>query len=136
MLSRPRRPYIKWFLERLGHKWMNTLLAGFDDSQAYAQTIIAFSPGPGKQVHFFDGRTEGRVVPARGAKDFGRDPIFEPMEEEQSGERKTYAEMTKDEKNAISHRGRAFQKFRELTTMNQTTQDSNHFLEFLAQPKY
>mmetsp|Transcript_23047 Transcript_23047/g.49903 ORF Transcript_23047/g.49903 Transcript_23047/m.49903 type:complete len:641 (+) Transcript_23047:74-1996(+) len=109
-------PYIKWFLEDLGHDGLNKLLQGFDDDRAYAQTIIAFSPGPGKEVQLFEGQTEGRIVPARGSLDFGWDPIFEPTEEEQGsndGLRKTYAEMTKDEKNAISHRGRAFYKFHE-----------------------
>ena len=51
-----------------------------------------------------------------GSKDFGWDPIFEPTEEEQGnsgGDLKTYAEMSKDAKNAISHRGRAFNKFRD-----------------------
>jgi len=112
-------PYIKWFLDKLGHDGLNKLLDGFHDDDdddnraAYAQTIIAFSPGPGKEVQLFDGRTEGRIVPARGSLDFGWDPVFEPTEEEQGGRKKTYAEMTKDEKNAISHRGRAFRKFRE-----------------------
>jgi ribokinase/non-canonical purine NTP pyrophosphatase (RdgB/HAM1 family) len=107
-------PYIKWFLDGLGHDGLNKLLQGFDDNRAYAQTIIAFSPGPGKDVLLFEGRTEGRIVPARGSKDFGWDPIFEPTEDEQGcGSVRTYAEMSQDEKNAISHRGRAFHKFRE-----------------------
>ncbi|KAL3780085.1 hypothetical protein ACHAW5_004569 [Stephanodiscus triporus] len=107
-------PYIKWFLDGLGHDGLNKLLQGFDDKTAYAQTIIAFSPGPDKEVRLFEGKTEGWIVPARGSNDFGWDPIFEPTEDEQgSGSRKTYAEMTRDEKNAISHRGRAFHKFRE-----------------------
>lgn len=110
-------PYIKWFLDDLGHDGLNKLLQGFDDNRAYAQTIIAFSPGPGKEVHLFDGRTEGRIVPPRGALDFGWDPVFEPLPDEcDSGgiaSGLTYAEM-KDDKNRISHRSRAFQKFREF----------------------
>jgi inosine triphosphate pyrophosphatase len=47
----------------------------------------------------FVGRTEGRIVPARGPLDFGWDPIFEP-----SGFDQTYAEMDKVTKNSISHR--------------------------------
>ena len=109
-------PYIKWFLDSLGHEGLNKLLEGFDDTRAYAQTIIAFSPGPDSEVVLFQGQTEGRIVPSRGPKDFGWDAVFEPTDEEQGStseeDRKTYAEMTKDEKNAISHRGRAFEKFR------------------------
>jgi ribokinase/non-canonical purine NTP pyrophosphatase (RdgB/HAM1 family) len=113
-------PYIKWFLDSLGHDGLNKLLYGFNDDRAYAQTIIAYSPGPGMEIQLFEGRTEGRIVPARGSKDFGWDPIFEPTEEEQgsSGMRKTYAEMTTDEKNAISHRGRAFLQFGEYLLHN------------------
>lgn len=110
--------YIKWFLLSLGHDGLNKLLQGFDDNRAYAQTIIAFSPGPGKEVHLFDGRTEGRIVPPRGSLDFGWDPIFEPLEEECSSggidKANTYAEMTKDDKNKISHRSRSFAKFRQF----------------------
>jgi inosine triphosphate pyrophosphatase len=57
-------------------------------------------------VHVFEGRTEGKIVEARGPTDFGWDPIFEPEE----GVGKTYAEMPKEEKNLISHRGRALEK--------------------------
>ena len=41
--------------------------------------------------------------------DFGWDPVFEPLE----GGGQTYAEMEKDAKNAISHRGRSFAKFKD-----------------------
>ena len=43
--------------------------------------------------------------PKRGEKGHGYDPVFVP-----TGETRTFAEMTDDEKNAISHRGRAIQK--------------------------
>ncbi|KAL3798414.1 hypothetical protein HJC23_005067 [Cyclotella cryptica] len=103
-------PYIKWFLDGIGLEGLNKMLDGFNnDRRAYAQTIIAFCAGPGNEVQLFKGQTEGKVVRPRGSTNFGWDPIFEPDE----GGGKTYAEMDKDEKNAISHRGRAFQKFRE-----------------------
>jgi len=38
-------PYIKWFLEKLGHDGLNRMLAGFDDAGAYAQCIFAYTPG-------------------------------------------------------------------------------------------
>jgi len=101
-------PYIKWFLEDCGHSGLNKMLDGFDDRSAYAQTIVAYTTGPGKEIHVFDGRTNGKIVAARGPTDFGWDPVFEPNE----GEGKTYAEMTKEFKNSISHRGRSFEKFR------------------------
>ena len=102
------RPYIKFFLEDCGHTGLNKMLDGFDDRSAYAQTIVAYTTGPGEEVYVFDGRTNGKIVTARGPTDFGWDPVFEPDE----GQGKTYAEMTKDFKNSISHRGRSFQKFK------------------------
>ena len=103
-------PYIKWFLDGIGLEGLNKMIDGFNtDRRAYAQTIIAYSPGPGKDIELFQGQTEGVIVRPRGDTNFGWDPIFQPNE----GHNKTYAEMGKDEKNAISHRGRAFQKFRE-----------------------
>ncbi|CAB9520365.1 Inosine triphosphate pyrophosphatase [Seminavis robusta] len=102
-------PYIKWFLDKCGHDGLNKMIGAYDDKSAYAQTVVAYCEGPGKEVLTFDGRTMGKVVPARGKLDFGWDPIFEPDE----GGGKTYAEMSKDEKDAISHRSRAFAKLKE-----------------------
>lgn len=101
-------PYIKWFLDSCGHVGLNKMLDGFEDRSAYAQTIIAYTTGPDDEVFVFDGRTDGNIVTARGPLDFGWDPVFAPTE----GEGKTYAEMNKEFKNTISHRGRAFEKFR------------------------
>lgn len=47
----------------------------------------------------FVGRTEGRIVAARGPTSFGWDPIFQP-----DGFEETYAQMDKTIKNTISHR--------------------------------
>ena len=85
------------------------MIGAYDDKSAYAQTVVAYCDGPGKEVLTFDGRTMGKIVPARGKLDFGWDPVFEPDE----GGGKTYAEMNKDEKDAISHRGRSFAKLKE-----------------------
>jgi XTP/dITP diphosphohydrolase len=56
------------------------------------------------------GRTPGKIVPARGPGTFGWDPIFEPSEGEGG---LTYAEMTKEAKDALSHRGRAVAQLKE-----------------------
>jgi len=57
----------------------------------------------------FVGRTEGKIVDARGDKNFGWDPIFEP-----EGYNMTYAELDKDTKNSISHRFKATELFMEF----------------------
>lgn len=94
--------YIKWFLDKMGHEGLNNMLAAYEDKSAYAQCIFAFSAGPGAEPLLFVGRTDGRIVPARGPLDFGWDPVFEPQ-----GHNHTYAEMDKAVKNGISHRYRS-----------------------------
>lgn len=57
-----------------------------------------------------EGVCEGTLVAVpRGARGFGYDPAFVP-----EGESRTMAELGDDEKDAISHRGRAFRALREL----------------------
>lgn len=87
---------------------LNTLLNGFPTTRATALCTFAYSPGPGEEPILFEGRTEGNIVPARGSKIFGWDPIFQPLE----GGGRTYAEMDGEEKNKISHRYRALEKLR------------------------
>ena len=61
---------------------------------------------PDEHVELFRGALEGRIIwPPRGSGGHGYDPCFQPK-----GEARTTAEMTDDEKNAISHRGRAFRR--------------------------
>lgn len=97
-------PYIKWFLDKLGHEGLNKILAGFEDKSAYALCTLAFVHSSSvNDIKVFAGKTAGRIVPARGPKNFGWDPVFEP-----DGFDKTYAELDKDTKNSISHRFRAF----------------------------
>eukprot|EP00939_MAST-03C_sp_MAST-3C-sp1_P003792 g3792.t1 len=99
-------PFIKFFLQRIGHDGLNNLLAAYKDKSAHAQCTFGFTEGAGKDVHVFAGKTSGTIVAARGPTDFGWDPIFEPVE----GGGRTYAEMSKEKKNAISHRYRALVK--------------------------
>ena len=59
---------------------------------------------PSGQEHVTEGTVSGRITDApRGTNGFGYDPIFVPI-----GETRTTAEMLPAEKDAISHRGRAF----------------------------
>lgn len=58
-------------------------------------------------VHVFEGRVDGTLTfPPRGEKGFGYDPIFIP-----DGYDISFAQMAAAEKNRISHRARAFEKF-------------------------
>ncbi|KAG8218944.1 inosine triphosphate pyrophosphatase-like protein, partial [Butyriboletus roseoflavus] len=100
-------PYIKHFMKTLGHEGLNNLLVGFPTKDAHALCTFAYSAGPASDPVLFEGRTDGTIVPARGPTTFGWDPVFQPK-----GFDKTYAEMTKEEKNVISHRYRALDKLR------------------------
>ena len=101
-------PYIKWFLQKLGHDGLNKMLVGFEDDSAYALCTFAFSKGPGDEPVVFSGRTDGRIVEARGDNQFGWDPIFAP----DGFDGETYATMDKEVKNGISHRYRALDQLR------------------------
>ena len=86
------------------------MLAGFDNKTADAMCIFANSSGkPGDDIKLFVGRTAGTIVEPRGPRDFGWDPCFQPQ-----GYDQTFAEMPKEEKNKISHRGRAMTAFKEF----------------------
>ena len=63
---------------------------------------------PGADVHIETGDVQGHIAVAPfGNNGFGYDPLFVP-----DGEERTFAELTVEDKHAISHRGRAFEKMR------------------------
>ncbi|KAL9232973.1 hypothetical protein vseg_008024 [Gypsophila vaccaria] len=97
-------PYIKWFLEKIGHEGLNNMLVAYEDKSAYALCVFSLALGPNSEPLTFVGKTMGKIVAARGPTDFGWDPIFQPYGYEQ-----TYAEMLKEEKNKISHRYKALE---------------------------
>ncbi|MEN8114473.1 MAG: RdgB/HAM1 family non-canonical purine NTP pyrophosphatase [Actinomycetota bacterium] len=75
-------------------------LKGVEDRSARFRTAIAFVI-PGEEPLVVDGVLEGSITTERrGDRGFGYDPVF------LVGDR-TYAEMTDEEKNEISHRARA-----------------------------
>ncbi|KAI8050830.1 inosine triphosphate pyrophosphatase [Syncephalis plumigaleata] len=95
-------PYVKWFMDKIGHDGLNRILAGYEDKSAYALCTFGYCPGPNEDPIIFEGRCPGRIVPARGPSNFGWDPIFEP-----TGYQQTFAEMPLSIKLEISHRSRA-----------------------------
>jgi XTP/dITP diphosphohydrolase len=66
---------------------------------------VAFVAWPDGTELWAEGAVDGAITPgARGTGGFGYDPIFAP----DGFDGRTFAEMTADEKHAVSHRGRAF----------------------------
>ncbi|KAG5675105.1 hypothetical protein PVAND_005034 [Polypedilum vanderplanki] len=104
-------PYIKWFLDKLGPEKLPKLLDGFEDKSAQAICTLAFARDENSEVILFKGITDGIIVAPRGPRDFGWDPIFQPI-----GYDQTYAELPKETKNEISHRYRALDKLRDYFT--------------------
>ena len=79
-----------------------------ENRTAIFKTVIAFFDG--KQELYSEGEVKGLISPEiKGLGGFGYDSIFYIPDE-----RKTFAEMTLEEKNIISHRGRAIQNFKPI----------------------
>lgn len=105
-------PYIKWFLAKLGPAGLYKMLSGFEDKTANAMCIFAYCSGEkDAKVELFIGKTPGTIVEPRGPNTFGWDPCFQP-----EGFKQTYAEMAKEQKNQISHRGKAVEAFKKQFT--------------------
>ena len=80
-----------------------------DRSAKFVCTIACVVPEKNNEGHVFVGETEGKIIDVyKGDGGFGYDPIFfyEPMG-------KTFAELSAEEKNAVSHRGKAIALFAE-----------------------
>ena len=81
-------------LDRVGAKTQEARAAQF-------RTVICLIQEG--EEHLIEGQCKGFIEPVRsGAEGFGYDPLFKP-----EGHSCTFAEMASEEKNAISHRGRA-----------------------------
>jgi XTP/dITP diphosphohydrolase len=79
-------------------------LDGVPDRRARFRTVALARFPDGREV-VAEGVVDGTITATRrGASGFGYDPVFVP----DGGDGRTFAEMTPEEKHAISHRGRAF----------------------------
>lgn len=77
-------------------------LSGVTERTARFRTAIVLLQGD--EMHMFEGQVEGVILTERhGTGGFGYDSIFQPIE----GDGSTFAQMSPNEKNSISHRGRA-----------------------------
>ena len=79
-------------------------LAGEENRRARFRTVVALILG-GRE-YLFEGVVEGQIIDREtGHEGFGYDPLFRP-----DGYDRTFAQMTTEEKNAVSHRARAVRK--------------------------
>jgi non-canonical purine NTP pyrophosphatase (RdgB/HAM1 family) len=97
-------PYVRWLLEAAGGKGLAAIAYALNNRTARAQCCVGYWNG--REVHMFMGETAGQIlVEPRGERHFGWDAWFQP-----AGSTKTFAELTAEEKDQLSHRGRAYRK--------------------------
>ena len=100
-------PLVKWMLEAIGAEGIARTVVAAGDPGATARCALMLFDDAHEIV--VEATTTGTLVlPPRGAHGFGWDPVFRP-----AGASNTYGEMSPLEKDAISHRGRAWRAFRE-----------------------
>ena len=76
-------------------------LEGAGDRSARFRTVICYVDA--QRTLFAEGSVDGTILPEmRGEGGFGYDPLFVP-----AGQKRTFAEISPEEKNRISHRARA-----------------------------
>ncbi|RLI85084.1 MAG: non-canonical purine NTP pyrophosphatase, RdgB/HAM1 family [Archaeoglobales archaeon] len=95
-------PYSSYVFKTIGNEGIVKLMDGVENRKAYFLAVVAYFDG--EKVQIFTGKVEGEIATEmRGDRGFGFDPIFLYGS-------KTFAEMG-DEKNEVSHRRRALEKF-------------------------
>jgi len=99
---------VKWFEATVGCGGLLKMLEPFDDREAFALCYVGYHDG--KDIVTAKGMVKGRVADRlRGSNGFGWDTLFIP-----EGHDRTYAEMSAQEKNSISHRRKAFEALKEM----------------------
>jgi non-canonical purine NTP pyrophosphatase (RdgB/HAM1 family) len=97
---------IAWFLSTVGAQGILDMAAGVTDRTATVTTALGYADAHGVRV--FTGTLPGTLTTERrGEGGFGYDSIFMPQSSDL-----TFAEMSSDQKNAISHRRLAVEELR------------------------
>lgn len=104
-------PFTKWItMGVMGQEGLAKMLDGFSNRGAEAVSVLAVARPDQREadVVVAEGRVRGSIaLHPRGESGFGWDVLFIP-----EGETRTFAEMSDEEKNARSHRARAFDLLR------------------------
>jgi XTP/dITP diphosphohydrolase len=97
-------PLVKWMLEAVGAEGIAKTAHALGDSRAVARCALLYRDA--ERTVIADGSTSGTLVlPGRGEHGFGWDPVFLS-----DGETRTFAELVGKEKDAVSHRGKAWRE--------------------------
>jgi inosine triphosphate pyrophosphatase len=100
-------PYIKEFLQKIGQRGLYELTTNLSTKDATARCVIGYCYKQG-EVFLFDGEVQGIITSPRGQNNFGKhgwDAVFLP-----NGHKKTFGEMSFEEKSSMDHRRRALNK--------------------------
>jgi len=98
--------FIDSFMESVGNKGLLKMLSGEKNRSAVAIVYLAIYNG--KEFKVYNGKVKGKIsLRIKGESGFGWDPIFIP-----AGHHKTFAQMKAEEKNKISMRRLALEKFK------------------------
>jgi len=109
--------YSKYVLNTIGNKGILKLINDYGNTAAHFEAVIALYFQPLNEILVFEGTVEGKVSEEiRGTGGFGFDPIFIPKEMPTC----TFAELTTEEKNRVSHRGKVWNKMFGFLKENQT----------------
>ncbi len=99
--------YSSYVFKTIGNEGILKLIDDFENTKAHFSALIALYLQPRDKIFLFEGVVKGIVSnKIRGAHGFGFDPVFIPAE--MPG--KTFGELTTEEKNKISHRGKALKQ--------------------------
>ncbi len=106
-------PYAAYVYKTIHNKGILKLMENQQNRAATFQSVIVYCDAQTiRQPASFLGVSKGEITNAErkeiGKSGFGFDPIFQP-----DGSKKTFAEMTIEEKNGFSHRAMAIRKFAE-----------------------
>ncbi len=99
-------PLIKWFLQALGNEGLYNLANSMGKYGATAKTIVGYAKNK-EEMYYFDGEIKGTIISPSVTSGFGWDPIFQPM-----SQKKSFAELSAEEKNNISMRRIALNKLK------------------------
>jgi XTP/dITP diphosphohydrolase len=102
-------PYSAYVYKTIQNRGILKLMEALHNRKAtFCSAIVYYSQETGPML--FEGKTEGEITfterRSNGNSGFGFDPIFQPAHS-----KKTFAEMTLEEKNEVSHRAKAVNKF-------------------------
>lgn len=100
--------YSSYVYRSIGVNGICKLMQGVDNRNAHFECLFGLRLN--NKNYFFKGLCRGTIIGApRGSGGFGFDPIFVP-----EGYSQTFAELSTNEKNKISHRGRALAELRKF----------------------